>query len=583
MAMVQQVSWKIGGQQGEGIESAGELLAQGLARQGYHLYGYRVFSSRIRGGHTNYNLRVSSSPVASIADRINVLVALDQETIDICGQELAPDGLILADEKFSPVLPRETEAHLLTLPLTLLATESGNARTRNIVAIGITASLLGISPVVWEELLREEFQAKGETVLQANLAALQQGWKYAGKNRPDLQNMLQMPDGDGIHRPYIIGNEAISEGAIAGGARLMAAYPITPASEIMEAMVERLPKLGGTMIQTEDEIAACMMAIGANYAGVRAFTATSGPGLSLMTEAIGLAGMTETPLVVIDVQRGGPSTGLPTKHEQSDIMAAIYSTHGEAPKIVMAPDSIASAYQDTVEAFNLAEEFQCPVILLSDMQLSLGNQTVEPFSAGGIQWRRGNIKMASDLPPLLKNQYFKRYQVTPDGVSPRVVPGTKEGIHHVTGLEHDETGRPFEGVVNRIAQTDKRLRKIANVADRFSDPLRMDAPVAQPQLLVIGVGASNGAIAEAVAQLRREGITVNHVQVRLLQPFPAASLQDLVDRAEHIVVVEHNATAQLSSLIRQNLLGGRRIQSVCKYDGNPYCPEQIVAGCREVL
>ena len=458
--MVQQISWKIGGQQGEGIESAGELLAIGLNQLGYYLYGYRVFSSRIRGGHTNYNIRVSTMPIASVADGIDVLIALDQETIALCAREVHNGGLILADSSFSPVLPEALQVSLVSVPLAELAAKAGSAKMKNVAALGMTAAMLGLAATKWEKPLHEEFAPKGDKLLQENLAALQNGWDYA--MTADFAGRWKMEAGDGIPRLYVIGNETISRGAVAAGAKFMAAYPITPASEIMESMVQRLPELGGRMVQTEDEIAACMMAIGANYAGVRAFTATSGPGLSLMAESIGLAAMTETPLVVIDVQRGGPSTGLPTKHEQSDVMAALFSTHGEAPKIVLAPDSIAAAYHDTIEAFNLAEEFQCPVILLSDMQLSLGVQTIAALPEEPPRLRRGKLMPADSLPELPKNQYFKRYQVTPDGISPRVIPGTKNGMHHSTGLEHDETGRPFEGTANRIAQTDKRQRKLAD-------------------------------------------------------------------------------------------------------------------------
>lgn len=582
--MLEQISWKIGGQQGEGLESAGELLAQGLAHAGYHLYGYRVFSSRIRGGHTDYNLRISSRPVASIADAVDVLVALDQESIAICGRELSDAGWVIADEQFTPSLPVGMGAQLMIAPLTTLATQVGNSRMKNVVAVGLTVSILGLSWEQWDKPLQEIFGAKGDELVQANLAALKIGWEYGETVSPVLRESCKIAAGDGIRRSYEIGNDVISRGAIAAGVRFMAAYPITPASEIMEAMVERLPGLGGTMIQTEDEIAACMMAIGANYAGVRAFTSTSGPGLSLMAESIGLAGMTETPLVVIDVQRGGPSTGLPTKHEQSDIMAALYSTHGEAPKIVMALDSTASAFEDTIAAFNLAEEYQCPVIVLSDMQLSLANQTREiQADDASLPILRGELKTADQLPDLGKSQYFKRYQVTESGVSPRVVPGTKNGIHHVTGLEHDETGRPFEGGANRIAQTDKRLRKLASVSARFPEPVKINAPTEKAKVLVVGVGASGGPIAEAVERLRSEGITVNHAQVRLLHPFPSKCLQPLLDDAEVIVVAEHNATGQLAALIRSRTKGSGRIHSILKYDGNPFRPDEIVVGCREVL
>ncbi len=222
----------------------------------------------------------------------------------------------------------------------------------------------------------------------------------------------------------MIGNDAIALGALAGGSRFMAAYPITPASEIMEYLIKKLPQFGGTVIQTEDEIAACTMAIGANYAGVRTLTASAGPGLSLMMEAIGLAGITETPIVIVDTQRGGPSTGLPTKQEQSDLMAMIYGTHGEIPKVVIAPSTVQEAFYDMVEAFNIAEEYQCPVIVLTDLQLSLGKQTVEPLEYDKIEIRRGKL-VTGELPEIPDKGCFKRYEVTEDGVSPRVLPGMK--------------------------------------------------------------------------------------------------------------------------------------------------------------
>ena len=279
---------------------------------------------------------------------------------------------------------------------------------------------------------------------------------------------MELDKADGQKRLFMIGNDAIALGAIAGGCRFMAAYPITPASEIMEYLIKKLPALGGAVIQTEDEIAAATMAIGANYGGVRAITASAGPGLSLKMEAIGLSGMTETPLVIVDTQRGGPSTGLPTKQEQSDLMAMIYGTHGEIPKIVLAPSTVQEAFYDTAEAFNLAEEYQCPVIILSDLQLSLGKQTVEPLEFDKVEIRRGKL-ITEDLPEIENKGYFKRYEVTEDGVSPRVIPGVKNGIHHVTGVEHDETGKPSESAVNRNLQMDKRFRKVEKI--KFDTPV----------------------------------------------------------------------------------------------------------------
>ncbi|HET7658188.1 MAG TPA: 2-oxoacid:acceptor oxidoreductase subunit alpha, partial [Bacillales bacterium] len=368
--MIKQLSWKVGGQQGEGIESTGEIFASAFNRSGYYLYSYRHFSSRIKGGHTNNKIRVSTTHVRSMSDDLDILVAFDQETIDVNFHELRSGGIVLADEKAKPTIPDESRASLYVIPFTNIAADLGTSLMKNMVALGASGAVLGLPEAFFDGIVEEIFGRKGEKVVEKNKAAIRAGAE-SFKNAGGSQTM-QLAEGDGKKRMYMIGNDAISLGALAGGARFMAAYPITPASDIMEYMIKKLPDFGGTVIQTEDEIAACTMCIGANYGGVRSFTASAGPGLSLMMESIGLAGMTETPLVVVDTQRGGPSTGLPTKQEQSDLMAMIHGTHGEIPKIVMAPSTVEEAFYDAAEAFNLADKYQCPVILLSDLQLSLG-------------------------------------------------------------------------------------------------------------------------------------------------------------------------------------------------------------------
>ncbi len=481
--MIDQLSWKVGGQQGEGIESTGEIFSIALNRLGYYLYGYRHFSSRIKGGHTNNKIRVSTKEIRSIADDLDVLVAFDQETIDVNYKELHSNGIILADAKFGPVAPPDAEAALYAVPFTEIASELGTSLMKNMVAIGASSAVMGLDITVFTEVVDEIFGRKGQQIVEKNLNAIKAGYDYALEKLGDKAGMLQLVEADGQKRLFMIGNDAIAMGALAGGARFMAAYPITPASEIMEYLIKHLPKFGGTVIQTEDEIAACTMAIGANYAGVRSLTASAGPGLSLMMEAIGLSGITETPLVIVDTQRGGPSTGMPTKQEQSDLMAMIYGTHGEIPKIVVAPSTVQEAFYDTVEAFNLAEEYQCPVIVLSDLQLSLGKQTVEPLDFGRVELRRGKL-VQEELPEITDKSYFKRYEVTDDGISPRTIPGMKNGIHHVTGVEHDETGKPSEVAANRVAQMDKRMRKIESV--NFKDPLHVNAPHEEADLLFVG-------------------------------------------------------------------------------------------------
>jgi 2-oxoglutarate/2-oxoacid ferredoxin oxidoreductase subunit alpha len=577
--MIKQLSWKVGGQQGEGIESTGEIFSIALNRLGYYLYGYRHFSSRIKGGHTNNKIRVSTTEVRSISDDLDVLVAFDQETIDLNYKELHDNGVIMADAKFSPIKPEDTNATLYAVPFTDIATELGTSLMKNMVAIGATSAVLDLDIKVFEEVVQEIFGRKGQQVVDKNMEAIQSGYDYMKKELGDVETM-QLEKADGKKRLFMIGNDAIALGALAGGTRFMAAYPITPASEIMEYLIKKLPALGGTVIQTEDEIAAVTMTIGANYAGVRAITASAGPGLSLKMEAIGLSGITEQPLVIIDTQRGGPSTGLPTKQEQSDLMAMIYGTHGEIPKIVMAPSTVQEAFYDTAEALNLAEEYQCPVILLTDLQLSLGKQTVEPLELDKVEVRRGKL-LTGDLPEIADKGYFKRFEVTEDGVSPRVIPGMKNGIHHVTGVEHEETGKPSESASNRNAQMDKRFRKVENI--RFNTPVYKNAPHEEADLLIVGFNSTRGAIEEAMSRLEADGLKVNHAHVRLIHPFPTDDIMPLIKSAKKIAVIENNATGQLANIMKMNVGHAEKMHKILKYDGNPFLPHEVHTKCKELF
>lgn len=577
--MINQLSWKVGGQQGEGIESTGEIFSIALNRLGYYLYGYRHFSSRIKGGHTNNKIRVSTTQVRSISDDLDILVAFDQETIDVNYKELHDEGIIIADSKFSPKKPEDTNAALYAVPFTELATNLGTSLMKNMVAIGATCAVLDLEIKEFEEVVQEIFGKKGQQVVDKNMEAIGAGYNYM-KDLLGGKEIMKLAKADGKKRLFMIGNDAIALGAMAGGCRFMAAYPITPASEIMEYLIKELPKVGGAVIQTEDEIAAITMAIGANYGGVRAMTASSGPGLSLKTEAIGLAGITEQPIVIVDTQRGGPSTGLPTKQEQSDLMAMIYSNHGEIPKIVMAPSTVEEAFYDTAEAFNLAEEYQCPVIVLSDLQLSLGKQTVEPLDYSKVEIRRGKL-VTEELPELENKEYFKRYEVTEDGISPRVIPGTKNGIHHVTGVEHDETGKPSESAPNRIAQMKKRLRKLNNI--KFNTPVYKNAKHEEADLLIVGFNSTRGAIEEAMERLEKDGLKVNHAHVRLIHPFPTEEMLPLIQSAKKVAVVEHNATGQLASIIKMNVGHHDKINMITKFDGNPFLPHEIYSRCKELF
>ena len=577
--MISQLSWKIGGQQGEGVESTDRIFSTALNRLGYYLYGYRHFSSRIKGGHTNNKIRISTMPIRAISDDLDILVAFDQESIDLNAKELRPGGVIVADAKFSPTVPEGVEARLFAVPITAIAEELGTSLMKNMVASGASWALLGLPLEVFNKAVEEEFGRKGPAVVEKNVEAVKRGAEFVLEQAGGPLDEFRLEAADGKQKLFMIGNEAMGLGSLAAGCRLMSAYPITPASEVMEYLIKKLPKFGGTVVQTEDEIAAVTMAIGANYAGVRTMTASAGPGLSLMMEAIGLSGMTETPLVIIDTQRGGPSTGLPTKQEQSDINALIYGTHGEIPKVVIAPSTIEECFYDMIEAFNVAEKYQVPVIVATDLQLSLGKQSCEPLDYDKIQIERGKL-VTDELPQLEQHALFKRYEFTEDGVSPRVLPGAKNGIHHVTGVEHDQEGRPSESAVNRKKMMEKRLGKLANL--RIENAIKADAPNEAPELLIVAMGSTGGTIDEARGRLNREGISTNHVTVRQLHPFPSDLLEPHLKSAKKVVVLENNATGQLANLIKQNVGYHDKIENLLKYDGTPFLPSEIEKACKEL-
>ncbi|MCY0869740.1 MAG: 2-oxoacid:acceptor oxidoreductase subunit alpha [Firmicutes bacterium] len=579
--MLQELSWKVGGQQGEGIDSTGNTFSKALNRMGYFIYSYRHFSSRIKGGHTNDKVRVSVVRRLAGGDHLDILLAFDQESIDFNCKELRDGGIVIADSKFSPKLPDGLQGvRLFSLPLTKLAEGQGAPIMKNMVALGATVYVMGLNPDFCSDVIEERFGKKSPKIVEQNMAAVQAGYdamKEAGGSFDDFR--LAPPAKD--KHLFLMGNDALALGAMAGGARVMPAYPITPASDVMEYLIKKLPKVGGVVVQTEDEIAALNMTIGAAYGGARALTATSGPGLALMMEAIGLSGMTETPVVIIDTQRGGPSTGLPTKHEQSDMFAALFGNHGEIPKIVLAPATTDECYTMGARAFNLAEKYQVPTIVLTDLTLSLASQSTPPFEYQAVPIERGNLATEEELAKTEPGQLFKRYaRDREDGLSPRAFPGQKGGIHHVTGVEHSESGRPDEGAANHTLMMNKRLQKLANV--ELDDSFTYDGPAA-PDLLLVGIGSSYGPIGEAVERLAAEGLKIGHLHVRVLSPLPVKSLQARFDKAGRVQVIESNATGQLLHLFRMHGITHPHMESFLKYDGTPFLPKEIVEPVKESM
>ncbi|KIH71006.1 2-oxoacid:acceptor oxidoreductase subunit alpha [Salinicoccus roseus] len=573
--MNEQLSWKVGGQQGEGIESTGEIFSTTLNRMGYHLYSYRHFSSRIKGGHTNNNVRISTKEVRAVSDNINILVAFDQQTIDLNSHELVEGGIILADSKFNPEKDEDLDVQLISIPFTATAKGLGSQLMKNMVAIGASARLMNLELQPFKDMIYTMFIKKGQEIVDSNHEALIQGYQLMDDEMDTLRGDFEMLPSDSDPRLFLIGNDAISFGALNAGVRFMAAYPITPASEIMEYMISHLPKVGGTVIQTEDEIAAVTMAIGSNYAGARSFTSSAGPGLSLMMESIGLSGMTETPLVIVDTMRGGPSTGLPTKQEQSDLMQMIYGTHGDIPKIVLAPSDVEDAFYTTIEAFNLAEYYQVPVILLSDLQMSLGKQSSAPFDMSRVEINRGKT-ITEDIEGQ-EDDYFERYSDEEDGISPRPIPGTKGGIHHVTGVEHSTVGTPNEGPENRQLQMDKRMRKLKDFT--MDEPFKARGGV-ESELLILSFLSVNGVANEAAERIDADITTINLKQIH---PFPIDAMRPYLDGAKEILVIEQNYSAQLQSVLKMNYHGHDRIRSHVKYDGTPFKPNEIEAHINSIL
>ncbi|WP_342389122.1 2-oxoacid:acceptor oxidoreductase subunit alpha [Salinicoccus bachuensis] len=573
--MNEQLSWKVGGQQGEGIESTGEIFSTTLNRMGYHLYSYRHFSSRIKGGHTNNNVRISTKEVRAVSDNINILVAFDQQTIDINSHELVAGGIILADSKFKPEKDEDLDVQLISIPFTATAKELGSQLMKNMVAIGASARLMNLELQPFKDMIYTMFIKKGQEIVDSNHEALLQGYQLMDDEMDTIAGDFEMLPSDSDPRLFLIGNDAISFGALNAGVRFMAAYPITPASEIMEYMINHLPKVGGTVIQTEDEIAAVTMAIGSNYAGARSFTSSAGPGLSLMMESIGLSGMTETPLVIVDTMRGGPSTGLPTKQEQSDLMQMIYGTHGDIPKIVLAPSDVEDAFYTTIEAFNLAEYYQVPVIMLSDLQMSLGKQSSAPFDMSRVEINRGKT-ITEDIEGQ-DDEYFERYSDEKDGISPRPIPGIKGGIHHVTGVEHSPAGTPNEGPENRQIQMDKRMRKLKDFT--MEEPFKARGGV-ESELLILSFLSVNGVANEAAERIDADITTISLKQIH---PFPIDALRPYLDGAKEILVIEQNYSAQLQSVLKMNYHGHDRIRSHVKYDGTPFKPNEIEAHINSIL
>ena len=579
--MLDEIVVKFGGEQGTGLDPTADTFANVINRLGYWTYYYKTFQSRIKGGHTDFTIRFGVDRVLAAVPRIHVLAAMDQESIDLLSGELVDNGLLLADAQFKPKPPSGVD--IIAFDMTAKARELGNPVYRGVIAIGAAAALLGVSLKGFEDYLYERWHRRGQNVVEANLTALRIGAEEAMRLAGDRAFKMAPPAADAEERILIAGNEAMVLGAYAAGCRAVFAYPITPASEVLETATKILPMAGGVAVQMEDELSALAATVGANFAGVRAMTATAGPGISLMQENLGWAGICEIPCVIIDTQRGGPSTGMPTKHEQSDLFALTMGGHGEAPRIVIAPGTIEQAYTDAALAFNLAENYHLPVLVASDLGLAHWKASTPAFKASDVTIDRGPTANADELAALGRD-VFQRYAKTESGVSPRSLPGMPNGQYLASGAEHGGTGKVTENAANRRYMMDRRLRR--QQEPLFLGGKRVDGIEyrgdASPNVLLVSYGSTIGPVWEGAEILRREGMTVGVAQVRVIQPMPVDQLQPLIDSAGHTFVVENNALGQLAFLMRGHGITGR-IGSVLKYDGTLFGADEVAGRVRDLL
>jgi 2-oxoglutarate ferredoxin oxidoreductase subunit alpha len=575
--MAEDFNWAIGGEAGDGIDSTGKIFAQALSRAGRHVFTSKDFASRIRGGYTAYKVRTSVDDIQSVVDRLDLLVALTQRTIDENLDELHEDAAVIYDGERSWEAEIPEDIYAVDVPLKSLAEDAGGAIMRNVVALGAACELADFPIENLDESLEKRFGDKGEKIVENNKQAARLGKEYVADEYGDLSTSdfdyeLECTDADYV---LLNGDEAIGMGAIAAGCRFYAGYPITPATDVMEYLKGRIEQFGGHVVQAEDELAAINLALGAARAGARSMTATSGPGIDLMAETFGLVATSETPLVICDVMRSGPSTGMPTKQEQGDLNMALYGGHGEIPRFVLAPTTIDECFWKTVEAFNLAEKYQVPVYLLADLSLAVTEQTFEPdaFDMDAVEVDRGKIVDESEVDAWLDDQgRFTPHAVTDDGVSPRALPGTVDGAHMSTGLEHNELGRRTEDTDVRMEQVEKRQRKVDTAIERedwsvreFGDP--------DSENLVISWGSNEGALIEALDLLGDSGVAVHVVSVPYIYPRP--DLAEYVEDAENVLVVECNATGQFADVVEHDVL--ERVGRVNKYDGVRFKADELAA------
>ncbi|MCS7164124.1 MAG: 2-oxoacid:acceptor oxidoreductase subunit alpha [Thermodesulfovibrio sp.] len=558
-------SIKIGGEAGQGIQTIGDTLAHIFARAGYYVFTHQDYESRIRGGHNFYQIRISDRQITASRSSIDVLVALDLESINQHEKELSVQGHVLYDSSY--LKQRFDKPNFLDIPLTELAlTYGGNKIMANTVAVGAVLGMLGMNPEIMYEMIRKTFKKKGDEIVQANLKSAEAGYKFAKEKCLTCSFMVS-----GFEKPkmLITGNEAIGLGAIASGLQFYSAYPMTPSTGIFNFVAENAKDFGIVVEQAEDEIAAINMALGASFAGVRAMTGTSGGGFALMVEGISLAAMTETPIVIALAQRPGPATGLPTRTEQADLLFALFAGHGEFPKVIFAPGSPEQAFYLTNKAFDLAEKYQITAIILTDQYLADSQWSYLEFDLSKLKYE--DYRLRGDNFRNLKE--YKRHLLTETGISPLGVPGDANHLVVTDSDEHDEEGHIIEDAETRIKMVEKRLfKKLPFIKKEISPPNLYGE--GNPEIVLVCWGSTYGIVREVVDELS-DKFRIAMLHFSEIYPFSEdKSWLNILQNAKLILNIEQNATSQFAKLIMMET--GLEIKKhINRFDGRPFTVDEL--------
>lgn len=558
--------FRVAGESGEGVISAGEIATLAISDIGYNVFTFESYPAEIKGGHCWFQVRASTDEVLSAGSAVDVLCAFNQEGIDKHLDTVRPGGVLVYDPGQVQNVPEKPDLTVYPIEFDKLVKDMvGSLKSKNVFAVASVAALFDVPSDSVKKTVARKFKGKNPKILEKNDEAVDAAYEFIATLDRKHEESLAVSDAE-EGRIMLNGNQAVALGSLVAGLDIYAGYPITPASSILEYLATEMPKLGKTCIQAEDEMAALSMCIGASYAGKKSMTATSGPGYSLMQELLGLASTAELPVVIVNAMRGGPSTGLPTKPEQSDLNEMVYGSHGEASRIVLAPTGVRDCFYQTVWAFNLAERYQVPVVVATDHSLCNRTENIELPSVTGIPIETRRLATEEE------RQDYKRYKLTEDGISPMAVPGMKGGMYVAEGLEHNEYGNPNYTGENHTAMIKKRLHK---VDDAWTYPMALERfGDEHPDVLIVTWGSSKGPVKEATQRLIEQGKKVGYVIPKILAPLPREGFLDVIQDAPEVLVVEANYTGQLEGLLRKETV--RDYHRLNKVMGEPVAWLEIV-------